>query len=214
MFSGIIISDVWGMGEMPRYLLKGLIIAFLVIAAIVGGVFGVSALVSAKLDRDLNVAHTQGYTAGYSKGYQEGLNKGNEAGYQAGSKIGYTIAGGTDAASVNQTGYYFLYNPTYAEIMSTLSNSQMSTAQQILDYAKANGIRAAYVRVPIARPATEGRVYLYQLVAFDTVDKGLIIIEPASHRQVKAEVGKSYSVLNGFPASAYDDTITKVTIVW
>ena len=199
---------------MPRYLLKGLIIAFLIIAAFVGAGFGVSALISANLNKDVNTARTQGYTAGYSKGYDEGLLKGNEAGYQSGSKLGYMAAGGTGAGSINETGYYFLYNPTYDEVILTLAKNQMDSAQQILDYAKANGIRAAYVRVPIAREASEGRIYLYQLVAFDTVDKGLIIIEPRSHREVNVEVGKSYSVLNGFPASTYDDTITKVTVVW
>ena len=199
---------------MPRYLLKGLLIAFLVIAAVVGAGFGVSALISANLNKDENTARTQGYTAGYSKGYDEGLLKGNEAGYQSGSKLGYMAAGGTGAGSINETGYYFLYNPTYDEVILTLAKNQMDSAQQILDYAKANGIRAAYVRVPIAREASEGRIYLYQLVAFDTVDKGLIIIEPRSHREVNVEVGKSYSVLNGFPASTYDDTITKVTVVW
>ncbi|MEK7354530.1 MAG: hypothetical protein AABZ77_08510 [Chloroflexota bacterium] len=198
---------------MPRYLLKGLTIAFLVIGVLVGASFGVSALISVKLNNNMNTAQTQGYTAGYSKGYDEGLIKGNEAGYQAGSKLGYIAAGGA-AVSINETGYYFLYNPTYDEITSTLARSEMDSAQQILDYAKANGIRAAYVRVPIAREASEGRVYLYQLVAFETVDRGMIIIEPRSHREVKVETGQSYSALNGFPASPFDDTITKVTLVW
>src|SRR3990170_1172706 len=199
---------------MPRYLLKGLSIALLIIAALVGAGFGVSAISSANLNNNVNTAREQGYTEGYSKGYYEGLNKGNEAGYQSGSKLGYVAAGGADASSINETGYYFMYNPTYQEITSTLAGSEMDSAQQILDYAKANGIRAAYVRVPIAREASEGRVYLYQLVAFETVDKGMIMIEPRSLREVKVEVGKSYSVLNGFPASTYDDTITKVTVVW
>ena len=198
---------------MPRYLLKGLTLAFLVIGVLVGAGFGVSALISANLNKDVNIAREQGYSEGYYKGYDEGLIKGNEAGYQAGSKLGYVAAGG-EAASINETGYYFLYNPSYDEITSTLARSELDSAQQILDYAKANGIRAAYVRVPIAREASEGRVYLYQLVAFETVDKGMIIIEPRSHREVKVEAGKSYSALNGFPASSFDDTITKVTIVW
>ncbi len=198
---------------MPRYLLKGLAIAFLIISALVGAGFGVSALISAKLNSDVNAARENGYTAGFSKGYDEGIIRGNEAGYQAGSKLGYIAAGG-EAVSINETGYYFLYNPTYDEITSTLARSEMDSAQQILDYAKANGIRAAYVRVPIAREASEGRVYLYQLVAFETVDRGMIIIEPRSHREVRVETGMSYSALNGFPASPYDDTITKITLVW
>ena len=199
---------------MPRYLLKGLMIALLVIGALVGAGFGVSAAISANLARNVDSAHKNGYLEGYTKGYDEGLLQGNEAGYQAGSKLSLVNAGGTVASEVSRSGYYVLYNPTYAEIMSDLNSSEMDSAQKILDYAKVNGIRAAYVRVPIARPASEGRVYLYQLVAFDTVDKGFVIIEPRSHRQVNVEVGKSYSLLNGFPPSSFDDTITKVTVVW
>ena len=199
---------------MPKYLLKGSFIFLLVIAAVVVGVYGIGAIVSTRLANNENIARAQGYTAGYNTGYEEGMTKGNEAGYQSGSKSGLIAAGGANETSINETGYFFMYNPTYSEIMTDLDTSEMSTSQQILDYAKANGIRAAYVRVPIARPASEGRIYLYQLVAFDTVDKGLIIIEPASHREVKVEVGKSYNALNGFPPSSFDDTITKVTMVW
>ncbi|MBI2850282.1 MAG: hypothetical protein HYX80_04470 [Chloroflexi bacterium] len=198
---------------MPRYLLKGLSIAFLILAVLVGVGIATGVLASAKLHNTVNVAQERGYQEGYSKGYQEGLNKGNEAGYQEGSKLGYLAAGGT-ISQVDEKGYYFLYNPTYAELMSALNESQLYSAQEILDYAKANGIRAAYVRVPIARPASEGRIYLYQLVAFETVDKGFIIVEPRSHRPVKVEAGESYSQLNGFPVSPFDDTITKVTVVW
>ena len=199
---------------MPRYLLKGLFITFLILAALVGMGIGVGALISFNLDKSVDASHERGYEEGYSKGYEEGIKKGNEAGYQAGSKLGYIEAGGADVSLIKEEGYYFLYNPTYDEVMSTLNKSEIDSAQKILDYAKANGIRAAYVRVPIARQASEGRVYLYQLVAFETVDKGLVIIEPRSHREVKVEVGKSYSQLNGFPISPYDDTITRVTVVW
>jgi len=110
--------------------------------------------------------------------------------------------------------FYFLYNPSYDEILTILSESHLYSAQEILDYSRANGIRAAYVRAPIARPAPDGRIYLYQLVAFETVDRGLVIIEPRSHREVKVAVGASYSLLNYFPQSPFDDTITKVTFVW
>ena len=34
------------------------------------------------------------------------------------------------------------------------------------------------------------------------------------HREVKVAVGRKYSELNGFPASPYDDTTTKVSIIW
>ena len=60
----------------------------------------------------------------------------------------------------------------------------------------------------------KGKVRLHELVAFETVDKGFIIIEPESHSEVKVKVGVSYSALNRLPASSYDDTIDKITVVW
>jgi hypothetical protein len=85
---------------------------------------------------------------------------------------------------------------------------------EVHDYTEANGIRTAYVRIPIARPAAEGMVYIYELVAFETVDQGLLIIEPWSHREVRVEVGERYSELNDFSTSLHNDTITDITIVW
>jgi len=199
---------------MFRYLLKGLTITFVVILAFIGISFGVGSLIYTNLTNSVDTAHERGYEEGTIEGYNAGLEEGTEAGYQEGSKVGFLEASRADAEEIKDEGYYFIYNPTYEEIMLALLSSEMNSAKEILDYAKANGIRAAYVRVPIAREAREGRVYLYQLVAFETVDKGFIIIEPRSHREVEVEVGRSYNELNDFPPSLYDDTITKVTVVW
>ncbi len=194
--------------------LKGLFISFLVILAFIGVGVGAGFIIYNNLVNNVDSAQVRGYDEGYSQGYEEGLSMGNEAGYQDGSKAALREADGLDVSHLNQEGYYFLYNPTYEEMLMSLTRGELNSAKDILEYTKANGIRAAYVRAPIAREAKAGRVYLFQLVAFETVDKGLIIIEPRSHREVKLEVGKSYSELNGFPASSYDDTITSVTVVW
>jgi len=192
--------------------MKGLSITLGVILAFIVAALGISVAVYTNLASSAEVAHEQGFDEGFSMGYDEGLKEGNEAGYQEGSKLGYIEATGGEA--VVDEGLYFLYNPTYDEMLLILSQGELDSAKKIVDYAEANGIRVAYVRAPIAREAREGRVYLYQLVAFETVDKGLIIIEPRSHREVKVEVGTSYNEINGFPASEYDDTVMKVTVVW
>ena len=57
-------------------------------------------------------------------------------------------------------------------------------------------------------------VYVLHLVAFETVDRGFVIIEPWSKREVRVAEGGSYSELNGFDIPEYDDTITKITVVW
>ena len=199
---------------MIGYILKGPFIALLVLVLLVGVGAGAGALVYSNLGNSVNDAGVRGYEEGYSTGYNEGLKEGSEAGYQEGSKVGLLEASGEEKSDVSKEGYYFLYNPTYDEMLLSLTKGQLNSAKDILDFAEANGMRAAYVRVPIAREAREGRVYLYQLVGFDTVDRGFVIIEPRSHRGVKVEVGQSYSRLNGFPVSPYDDTITSVTVVW
>jgi hypothetical protein len=192
--------------------MKGLIIATIIVFIIIGIGIGISAYIYNDLVDSVAVARETGFQKGYAKGDIDGVRDGNEAGYQEGSKAGYTQE--ESSVSSDSTAEYFLYNPTYAEVQEMLVESRMDSAKEIQDYAELNGIRAGYVRCPIARPATEGRVYLYQLVAFETVDKGLVIIEPWSYKEVKVEVGKSYRELNGFPSSPYDDTITKITIVW
>jgi hypothetical protein len=193
--------------------MKGLIITLIVIVALIGVGIGVSAHVYTNLINGVATAHESGFGEGYAQGYEDGFKEGSEAGYQEGSRVGYAKEKGVDSSN-NVAAYYFLYNPTYGEVQELLVEAGAGSAKEIHDYAESNGIRAAYVRCPIAREAPKGMVYLYQLVAFETVDRGLIIVEPWSHREVKVEVGESYSKLNGFPASPYDDAVTKMTIVW
>jgi len=193
---------------------KGLIKTIIILIAliIIGG--GVSVVIYNDLTSRLAAAYGRGQEEGYLTGYTAGFGEGNRVGYQEGSKVGYTKGKMTGDDSSNEDGFYFLYNPTYDEMRTILVAGETGSAKGIHDYVEANGVRVAYIRCPIAREAAEGRVYLYQLVAFETIDKGLIIIEPWSHREVKVEVGKSYRGLNGFPPANYDDTITKITIVW
>jgi len=192
--------------------MKILVISVIVLFALIGISIGISAHVNTSLVDDVAAARENGFEEGYAQGYEDGFMQGSEAGYQEGHRVGYEVDETVDGGSASA--YYFLYNPTYDEMREILADGEMFSAKEIHDYAEINGIRVGYVRCPIARKAPEGRVYLYQLVAFETVDRGLIIIEPWTHREVKVEVGKSYREVNGFPPSSYDDTITKMTIVW
>lgn len=194
--------------------MKGLIRTSLIIAVLIvlGG--GTSAVIAINLVNRLATAHESGFEEGYAQGYEEGFQEGSRVGYQEGSKIGYAWAKGKDYDSGREAGFYFVYNPTYDELQQILAESEASSAWEIHDYAEANGIRVAYVRAQIARQAAKGRVWVYQLVAFETVDKGFVVIEPWSYREVKVEIGQRYSELNGRPPRAYHDTITKITIIW
>ena len=192
--------------------MKGLIIAVIALFMLIGISFGITTHIRTNLADDVAAARDLGFEEGYTQGYEDGFMEGSEAGYQEGHRLGYEIDETVEAG--NASAYYFLYNPTYDEMREILVEINVFSAKEIHDFAEVNGIRVGYVRCPIARKAPEGRVYLYQLVAFDTVDRGLIIIEPWTHREVEVEVGKSYRGVNGFPPSSYDDTITKMTIVW
>jgi len=194
--------------------MKGLIKTIIILAALIGVGIVTSIFITSDLNNRLALAYERGFEEGHTQGHVTGFQEGSEAGYQEGSQVGYVKGNRGDHDGSYGTGFYFVYNPTYDELPGILVESEADTAQEIHAYAEANGLRVAYVRCQIAREAAEGMVWIYQLVAFGTVDNGLVIIEPWSYREVKIEVGKRYSELNSFPARPYDDTITKITIVW
>ena len=196
--------------------MKGLIITSIIIAALIAISIITSIIITSNLSNRVATAHERGFEEGCDQGYEAGFREGNRAGYQEGSKIGYEKGseGYYSDNSDDGEGFYFTYNPTYDKVREILAKSNKTTAMEINNCAEADGIRAAYVRCQIARKSAERMVYIYHLVAFETVDNGFIIIRPRSHKEVKVEVGKSYSELNGFPTPSYDDTITKITIVW
>jgi len=196
--------------------MKGLIETSLIIAALIGVGVVTSIIITSNLSNRVAAARERGFEEGRTQGYGAGFYEGSKAGYQEGSKVGYERGreGYDSYSSDEETGFYFTYNPTYNEVQAILTESNRTSAMEINYYAEANGIRTAYVRCQIARKTTERMIHIYHLVAFDTVDRGFIIIRPRSHEEIKVEVGKSYSELNGFPTPPYDDTITKITIVW
>ncbi|MFC1984152.1 hypothetical protein ACFLVO_03985 [Chloroflexota bacterium] len=193
--------------------MKGLIQTIIIIAALIGAGFVTSILITRYFINREAAAHEQGFEEGRTQGYEAGFCEGAIDGYQAGSVIGYEMSQGKDISDFGE-GFYFNYNPTYDEVQEVLAEHNKTTAMEINNCAEANGIRTAYVRCQIARKSAEETVFIYNLVAFETIDRGLIFVRPQSHEEVKVEVGKSYSRLNGFPSPPYDDTITKMTIFW
>ena len=191
--------------------MKGLIITVIIITLFILVGLGVSTLIGSNLGRQTVAARELGFKEGYAQGYEEGFLQGSKIGYQEGSKTGYIQARGEDNDGSDEDGFHFVYNPTYAEVQEILALGKAGSAEEILEYADNNGIRAACARVELT---SEEDVSFSWLVAFETVDRGLIVIEPWSYRKVKVEVGKSYSELNGLSPYPLDDTITKITIIW
>jgi hypothetical protein len=194
--------------------LKGLLISLAIVLLIAAVGVGASAIVHINLLNSLDSARKTGFREGDSDGYEKGLIEGSIAGYQEGSKHGYLTSNGLAADGQDGENFYFIYNPTYEEVKKILDNDELDSIQNVIDYSVINGIRIAYVRVQTVPSESKDRVHLYELVAFETVNNGFIIIEPESHSRVQVEVGESYSRLNGLPAPSYDDTIGKVTVIW
>ncbi len=194
--------------------MKGLLISLLVVSVVAAAGVGVSAMVHINLAESMEMARADGLDEGYADGYEQGLIEGSIAGYQDGSKLGYR----TSSREIDDTGdmknLFFIYNPTYEEVQKILNNDDLDSMQAVMDYVVLNGIRAAYVRCQTVPDKPETRTYLYELVAFETVDKEFVIIAPEIHMEVKVEKGVSYSWLNKLPTPSFDDTIDKVTIVW
>ncbi len=193
--------------------MKGLIKTSIIIVAFIAVGFVTSVIITNSLSNQVAANRESGFEEGHTQGYETGFHEGSKAGYQEGSKINYERSQDKDISDLGEC-FYLTYNPTYDELQAILAESNKTTAMEVNNFAEANGIRTAYVRVQIARKTTERVVHIYHLVAFETVDRGFIFIRPRSHEEIKVEVGKSYSELNGFPTPPYDDTITKITIVW
>jgi len=151
----------------------------------------------------------EGEEIGYTVGRKEGISIGERAGYEAGEGDGYShgyTAGFEEIISTD----YLVRNPTYHEALEMLDQSMADSTSQINNYFESRGIRTGYVWVNIAKGGGWGSA----LVAFETLDKNLIIISPLTHKEVELEVGKRFSTLLGYAIPDYDDTITQITIIW
>ncbi|MDD4875726.1 MAG: hypothetical protein PHQ86_01135 [Dehalococcoidales bacterium] len=192
--------------------MKRLIITFFIIAGLIGVGIIVSVSINRHYNNELQTANKQGLEEGRTQGYESGFKDGHKNGFQEGSLTGYRVD--NNEYPSNNNGSYFTYNPTFDEVIAILAECDRFTANEVNDYAETNGIRTAYIRCQIARKTDERTVFIYNLVAFDTIDQGFIIFRPRTHEKVKIEIGESYSALNNFPTPSYDDTITNIIVVW
>jgi len=194
--------------------MRGLIKTTIIIVVLIAIGVGTSILITTDLDRRIAATSRRGFEEGNVEGYEEGLKEGTRAGYQEGSHAGFEEVVSGDNESRDEPGFYFLYNPTYEEVQGILAEDVSGSAKEINNSAEAKGIRAAYVRCRISSTGDEGKIYLLELVAFETVDKGLIFIEPSSHEEAELEIGRRYSELNRSTSLNYGGIIIGVKIIW
>lgn len=172
--------------------------------------------------------HDQGYfsgeksgmEAGYAQGFQEGKGKGYKDGYAEGQRSGYQL--GYDAGFKEGIGSgYTSRNPTYQEMKEFLAQDKTDAkryirgqyvcsdfAAEVNNNAETKGIRCAVVE--LRYPGD----FAHAIIAFETTDRGLIFIEPQFDAEVTVKVGLSYSQSNGYERPPYDDTITRILVMW
>ena len=107
---------------------------------------------------------------------------------------------------------YELHDPFYEEFESFIKNETSTVTKEVIDDAKDSGLRCAYVQVIMGED-----LYMYDLVAFHTLDKDMIYYEPGKERVVIPEIGKKYRdcvINNPQNFSTFNDTIIDIIHIW
>ena len=166
----------------------------------------------------------EGYEAGYLAGKADGYQEGVKAGYEEGIEVGYEE--GVEAGLGHS---YTLRNPTYKEAKVFLEQDKTDKnryvegtygvyvcshfARDVCNNAEEADLRCAFVELRY----TEGG---HALIAFDTVDKGLVYFEPTTDEVAKPIIGKRYyECIVPKPGYYYeepytDDTIMDILVIW
>lgn len=195
-----------------------------------------------------SVGHETGYTSGeqdgYDKGEQEGYDKGytsgEQDGYDKGEQEGYDKGYTSGKADGYQTGYdqgmeagfghgYTLRDPTYAEAVAFIKADKTDEneyvkggygiyvcshfARDVGNSATEAGLRCAFVEL---RYPDSG----HAIIAFATIDEGLVYFDPITDDRTKPVIGKRYYQCMmpeaGFYYSkpSFDDTIMDILVIW
>ncbi len=161
--------------------------------------------------------YDQGYVETYEAGYQGAHGEAYEKGYYKGYEIGLGIDYNGEVGRRVE-----LRNPTYKELIGFLAGDKTDSnpyisgeyvcfdfAAELNNNADASGIRAAYVRI-------RGDEWAHAIVAFETVDRGLIFIEPQSDTEVDLVTGRPYPwwQVGATSPLRYAEVIEEIQIIW
>ena len=175
---------------------------------------------TAGYENGYSVGHEAGYSIGQEAGYEEGYSSGKTDGYDEGYEVGVE-------ASLEHG--YILRDPTYKEAVTFLREDKTDKnkyvedtygvyvcshfARDVCNNAEGQGLRCAFVELRYL----EGG---HALIAFNTIDKGLVYFTPQTDEGVKPVVGKRYyQCIEPKPGYYYekpsfDDTIMDILIIW
>ncbi len=172
-------------------------------------------------DNGYSAGHETGYDSGKQEGYQAGREEGYSEGYQAGSEEGYAEGFGAGLGHG-----YTLKDPTYEEAVTFMredntneneynENSYVCShfSRDVSNNAEQQGLRCALV--VINHPQSS-----HTIIAFDTIDQGLVFYEPQTDERVRPVVGsRYYRCVEPMPGyyyepPSYDDTIEEILVIW
>jgi hypothetical protein len=180
--------------------------------------------------------YDNGYSAGQNVGYSLGKQEGYDEGYISGKRDGYTEgynSGKTDGYDEGvQAGLghgYTLKDPTYKEAVLFIEQDKTDEnkyvegtygvyvcshfARDVCNNAEGKGLRCAFVEL---RYLEEG----HSIIAFNTIDEGLVYFEAITDERVRPVVGKRYyQCIEPKPGyyyekPSYDDTVMDILVIW
>lgn len=162
-----------------------------------------------------------GYSEGHSKTYYLAHEEAYSKAYDKGFSKAYEIGLGDNLQEEVGTRVE-LHNPTYSELQEFLSRDETDSnvfvtgeyvcfdfAAELNNKAEASGIRSAYVRI-------RSKEWAHAVAAFETVDMGLVFIEPQSDRDVEVVIGRPYPwwQVGATSPMRYNDAIGEIQIIW
>jgi len=192
-----------------------------------------------------NSGRQEGYSSGWQEGYDTGYSSGRKEGYDTGYSLGEVagyILGEQDGYIAGETagyeeGYaegveaglghgYNLQDPTYQAAVKFLIRDQTDKnqhvdntyvcshfARDVCNNAESEGLRCAFVEL---RYPDGG----HAIIAFETIDKGMVYFEPQSDETARPVIGKQYYQCvvpkpgRYYEEPPYDDTIIDILVIW
>ena len=174
------------------------------------------------------IGYSSGKQDGYNEGYSLGKGEGYDQGYDLGRADGYEE--GYDEGMQAGLGHgYTLRDPTYKQAVSFLREDRTDRneyvedtygvyvcshfARDVCNNAEAEGLRCAFVEL---RYPEEG----HAIIAFDTIDEGLVYFDAITDERARPVVGKHYyQCIEPKPGYYYvkpdfDDTIMDIVVIW
>src|SRR3990172_7856841 len=176
--------------------------AVLSVIILAGGLFGLNILIyldstNSSFSERVAAAFRDAYDYGYAQTFDTTFLEAREQAFDEGYSKGFEISKESTAAKPVSR-LVKMHNPTYDELMQFLAADKTDEnpyiegeyvcfeyAADMNNNADAIGIQAAYVRL-------RSNDWGHAVVAFHTVDRGLIFIEPQSDAPVELVKGKPY----------------------